>query len=130
MLVSFFAAALALQAAPAPVEAPAAPPTASLDRLTPEQATAARCAIAFAAVGRWQKAGDPRGADYPDMVAGGGREFFVRVMAKLMSEAGLTRDDVIALASGGADEYEGPEGAQAVAALMPTCQAMKTAAGL
>ena len=130
MTISALFAALALQAAPAPLEAPAASPTASLNRLTPEQATAARCAIAFAAVGHWQKAGDPRGADYPDMVAGGGREFFVQVMAKLMSEAGLSRDDVIVLASGGAEAYDGPEGAKAVAALMPACQAMKAAAGL
>jgi hypothetical protein len=130
MITPFLAAALALQAAPAPAQPPAAPSTASLDQLTPEQATAARCAIAFAAVGRWQKADDPRGASYPDMVTGGGREFFVQVMAKLMGEAGLSRDDVIALAARGAEEYDKPEGAQAIAALMPTCQAMKSAAGL
>lgn len=123
--------ALALQAAPA-APPPAAPPerAITLDQLPIAQAAAARCAIAFATVSRWQKAGDPRGAAYPDMEAGAGREFFVQVMAKLMDEAGLTRDNVIALAFGGVEDHDKPDGAERVAALMPACQTMKSAAGL
>jgi len=138
MLTPLLAAALALQAAPAaPPPAAAAPPPPSppesaitLDQLPIAQASVARCAIAFATVGRWQKAGDPRGSAYPDMEAGAGREFFVQVMAKLMDEAGLTRDNVITLAFDGVEDHDKPGGAERVAALMPNCQTMKSAAGL
>ena len=126
--------ALALQAAPAaptPAAPPAAPePVITLDQLPIAQAAAARCAIAFATVSRWQKAGDPRGAAYPGIDAGAGREFFVQVMAKLMDEAGLTRDNVVALAFAGVEDHDKPGGAERVAALMPACQTMKSAAGL
>lgn len=134
MLKPLLAAALALQAAPAaplPPPPPAPPESAiTLDQLPIAQASTARCAIAFATVSRWQKAGDPRGSAYPDIEAGAGREFFVQVMAKLMDEAGLTRDNVIMLAFDGAEDHDKPGGAERVAALMPTCQTMKSAAGL
>ncbi len=132
MLMPLLAAALALQDAPAPAPAdPPAPQSAvTIDQLPIEQAAAARCAIAFATVSRWQRAGDPRGQAYPDMEAGGGREFFVQVMAKLMEEAGLSRDDVVALAVSGVEDHDRPDGAERVAALMPACQSMKSAAGL
>ncbi len=129
--------ALALQAAPATV--PADPALSDeqvqqsaimIDQLPITQAAAARCAIAFATVSRWQKADDPRGTAYPDMEAGGGREFFVQVMAKLMDEAGLTRDNVVALAFAGVENHDKPDGAAQVAAMMPACQTMKSAAGL
>jgi len=128
----FVFGALALQDAPAPAPAdrPAPQSTVRMDQLPIEQAAAARCAVAFATVSRWQKAGDPRGASYPDMEAGGGREFFVQVMAKLMDEAGLSRDDVIALAASGVEEHDRPDGAERIAAMMPACQSMKSAAGL
>jgi hypothetical protein len=132
MLITLFAAALALQDVPAPVPADpsAMQPAITLDQLSIEQSAAARCAIAFAAVSRWQKAGDPRGAAHPDMEAGGGREFFVQVMAKIMDEAGLTRQSIIALAADGFESYDKPEGAERLAAMMPACQMMKSAAGL
>lgn len=136
MLTPLLAAALALQAAPAPATAPSsgdpsAPQSAiTLDQLPIAQAAAARCAIAFATVSRWQKAGDPRGSAYPDVETGAGREFFVQVMAKLMDEAGLTRDNVVALAFDGVEDHDKPDGAERVAALMPACQTMKSAAGL
>jgi hypothetical protein len=131
MLISLLAATLALQTAPAPPPADLREPQSAvtLEQLPIEQAAAARCAIAFATVSRWQNAGDARGAAYPDL-ASGGREFFVRVMAKLMDEAGLTRADVIALASRGVEDHEKPDGAERVAAMMPACQTMKSAAGL
>lgn len=130
MITSLLAAALALQTAPAlpPADPPA--PAITIDQLQIEQAAAARCAIAFATVSRWQKADDPRGESYPNMETGGGREFFVQVMAKLMDEAGLTRDNVIALAFDGVEDHNKSDGAERVAAMMPACQAMKSAAGL
>ena len=134
MLMPFFVAALALQDAPAaamPRGDLSAPQSAvTLDQLPIEQAAAARCAIAFAAVSRWQKVGDARGAAYADMEAGGGREFFVQVMAKLMDDAGLSREDVVALAFRGVEDHDRPDGAEQVAARMSACQAMKSAAGL
>lgn len=132
MLMPLLAAALALQDAPAP--APADPPalqsSITIDQLPIEQAAAARCAIAFATVSRWQKEGDPRGTAYPDMEAGGGREFFVQVMVKLMDEAKLSRDDIVALAVRGVEEHNKPDGAERVAAMMPACNSMKSDAGL
>lgn len=134
MLTPLLAAVLALQAAPGPVTPSgdhSAPQSAiTIDQLPIAQSAEARCAIAFATVSRWQKLGDPRGAAYPDAEAGGGREFFVQVMAKLMDEAGLTRDDVIALAFAGVEDHDKPGGAERVAAMMPACQTMKSAAGL
>lgn len=132
MLTSLLAAALALQAAP---ESPApdvsgANAVVTLDALPLEHAAAARCAVAFATVSRWQKAGDARGEGYPDIEAAGGREFFVRVMAKLMEDTGLGREDIIALSTRAADENEGEGGPQRIKAMMPACNLMKTAAGL
>lgn len=127
MPISILAAALALQAAPAPDASPVA---ITIDTLPIEQAAAARCAIAFATVTRWQKTGDPRGQAYPDAESGGGREFFVQVMAKLMDEAGLTRDDVVKLSIRGVEDNDNPEGKTRIAQMMPACELMKSAAGL
>lgn len=126
----FVLGALALQDAPAaPPAAPAEAPF-TLEQLPIEQAAAARCAIAYATIGRWQRAGDARGEAYPDVAAGGGREFFVQVMAKLMDEAGLSRENVVALATRGVEEHDTPKGGERIAAMMPACQMMKSAAGL
>ncbi|MCZ8370892.1 MAG: hypothetical protein O9293_13185 [Porphyrobacter sp.] len=131
MLTTLLAATLALQ--DAPVTATPEPPaemSVSLDALPIEQAAAARCAIAFATISRWQKAGEERGKAYPDMEAGGGREFFVRVMARLMDEAGLTRENIAALSVSEAQCNDAPEGAARLARMMPACEMMKSAAGL
>ena len=131
MLTPLLAAALALQDAP---PEPAAPPTSaeiiSLDDLPIDQAAAARCAIAFATVSRWQKAGDARGSAYPDMEAGGGREFFVRTMAQLMDTAGWTRDGIVELTFREVAATDNPAGEARIKAMMPACQMMKSAAGL
>lgn len=132
MLMPLLVAMLAAQPAaesPAP-SASGANAVVSLDALPLEHAAAARCAVVFATVSRWQKVGDARGSDYPDIEAAGGREFFVRVMAKLMEDTGLGRDDIIALSTRAADENEGEGGAARVKAMMPACNLMKTAAGL
>ena len=122
------AAALALQAAPVPAPPPAE--TITLDDLPIEQAAAARCAIAYATVGRWQATGDARGRGFADVAAGGGREFFVQVMVRLMDDAGLTRTHVEALAARGFAENDTPDGLRRVEAMMPACELMKSAAGL
>lgn len=132
MLMPAIAAALALQSAPAPVPADPSVPTSrvTLEQLPIEQAAAARCAIAFATVSRWQKDGDARGQAYAPADMEGGREFFVRVMARLMEEAGLSREDVVAMAGRGFEEHDRAGGAERVAAMMPACRTMKSAAGL
>ncbi|MFU7529674.1 hypothetical protein [Qipengyuania sp. ASV99] len=128
----FFAALLLLQGAPtaiAPAEADemAVP---SLDQIPIEQAAAPRCGVAFALVGRWQRAGEPRGSAYPDMNSEGGREFFVRSMAGLMDSQGISREAVAAMVAAEAESLATPEGEQKVAAMMPACLLMKQSAGL
>ncbi|WP_066527063.1 hypothetical protein [Erythrobacter sp. CCH5-A1] len=132
MLTPLLAAALAIQTAPeSPVPAtPEGNEVVTIDLLPLEHAAAARCAVAFATVSRWQREGDARGAGYPDIAATGGREFFVRVMAKIMEDTGLGREDVIALTTRAADDNEAAGGAERVKAIMPACVMMKSAAGL
>jgi hypothetical protein len=127
MLTTILAAALMLQAAP---DAPAPQAVFDLDSLPVAQATAARCAIAFATVSRWQKSGEARGSAYPDMETTGGREFFVQAMAQLMDAANLTREDVVALSLRELDANSTPEGEARLSAMMPACLMMKSAAGL
>ena len=136
MMISLSAAlALALQSAPAgapPAGSTEAEPTpiASLDELPIEQATAPRCAIAFALVSRWQKSGDPRGAGYADLEADGGREFFVQAMAVLMDATGMTREQVSTLTFYEVGQLDNPDGEQRLAAMMPACLLLKQSAGL
>ncbi|WP_296721528.1 hypothetical protein [Erythrobacter sp.] len=124
MIHALIAAALTLQAAPA---APA--PPVSLEDLTLQQSAALRCAVAFAFVSDWQKAGDARGAAGPlGLDQDGGREFFVRTIAQLMDDRGLDRRgafDLIALQ--GERLKASPDD---IPAMMPACLLMKSAAGL
>lgn len=126
MIETLIAAALTLQAAPA---APAPAPPVSLEDLTLQQSAALRCAVAFAFVSDWQKAGDARGAAGPQgLDQDGGREFFVRTMAQLMDDRGLDRRsafDLIALQ--GERLKASPDD---IPAMMPACLLMKSAAGL
>lgn len=136
MLALLFAAALALQDAPIivevtpQVEPPRPEDFVVIDALPLEQAAAVRCAITFATIGRWQKAGDARGAAYPDMEAAGGREFFVQAMAKLMDDTGLSRAAIMALTFREVANHDNPEGEARIKALMPACELMKSTAGL
>ncbi|MFM7402633.1 MAG: hypothetical protein ACKO1N_00780 [Erythrobacter sp.] len=137
MIALAIAAALALQDTP-----PAAAPEllvpepsrlegfVTIDQLPIEQAAAARCAIAYATVSKWQKSGDGRGGAYPDIEAAGGREFFVRTMARLMEEAGLTREGIVDLAFREVSNNDNPEGEARIKAIMPACELMKSASGL
>ncbi len=129
MLTPLLAAALALQDAPAR-PAPEVPADVTLESLPIDQAAAARCAIAYATVSRWQKMQDARGKGFPDIEAAGGREFFVRVMAKLMEDTGLTRDAIVTLSARAVQDNEAPDGAARIKAMMPACELMKSAAGL
>lgn len=133
MIAPLLVAMLALQNAPAPDLAPAPAETAapfSLDSLPLEQAATARCALAFATVSRWQRIGDARGEAYANIEASGGREFFVRAMARLMDDAGLTREGIMALAASEVNSNSTPQGGERIAGMMPACELMKSAAGL
>jgi hypothetical protein len=127
MVTTFLTAAMLLQGTP---RAPAPPPAMiAIDELPIENAAAARCAVAYATIGHWQKTGDVRGKAYPDVAARGGREFFVQVMAKLI-DTGLTRENIAMIAAEGLKRNDTPEGTEQVARMMPACEMMKAAAGL
>lgn len=123
-----FAAALLLQAAPLP--SPPPPETITLEDLSAEQAAAARCAVAFATLARWQQTADPRAAGFAEGAGNGGREFFVQVIARLMDDAGLTRAHVQALTTREFAILDRPEGAGRLKAMMPACELMKSVSGL
>jgi hypothetical protein len=125
------AAALVLQDAPA--SAPAVRrgnATLTLDALPLDQAAAVRCAVAFATISSWQQTDDARAAGFADIAAAGGREFFVQVMARLMDDTGLSREDIVALTATAAQENEGKGGADRLKAMLPACQLLKSASGL
>ena len=113
--------AIAQDAAPAP-SAPEAEPFVMPELSTSQQA-AYSCAMTFALVSKWQKAGDERGAPYPDMESEGGREYFVRTMAALMDELGLDRARVMQMAIAGVAAAEA-EGAETVEQRMSACSLM------
>lgn len=124
-LLAALAPALLAQAAASPPP----PPVTDLAQLPVTEATAPRCAIAFAIVGQWQKAGEPRGAQWPDMTGSGAREFFVQAMAALMDARRLDREAVLALVAREAERLKGA-GDAGIAAMMPACLSIKQAAGL
>jgi hypothetical protein len=133
MIHAFFAVlgpALLLQAAP-PASASAEPPAVIRDlaQLPISEATGPRCAVAFAAVGQWQAAGEARGAKWPDMAAAGGREFFVQMMAALMDKHGLDREALTQVVVRERERMQ-QGGDEQIAAMMPACLMFKQAAGL
>lgn len=108
---------LALQAAPATV----APPSLSL-----EQNTALRCAAAFALTAEAQARGDAAATALPPL-AGRGREYFVRVSARLMDELELDRPRLSSLLHNHASALiEGKDATVVARACLP----MLDAAGL
>lgn len=108
-------AALALASAPAPAPA-----------LAPPQAAALRCGVVFALGTRMQADGKPAAAAWPAL-ATRGREYFVRVFARLMDDIGASREQLTALA--GAETSTLGDDAAVVAA-MPACLALLDAAGV
>ena len=113
--------------AQAPAAAP--PPITDLAQLPVTEATGPRCAIAFAIVGQWQKAGEARGRQWPDMASSDMREFFVQTMAGLMDAQRLDRDALKGVI-GREGQRLAAAGDGAVAAMMPACLEVKRAAGL
>lgn len=110
----FASVALAMQAMPAP-------PALSL-----EQSAALRCAAAFALTAEAQGRGDAAAGALPPL-AGRGREYFVRVSARLIDELGLERQQLASLLQGQARQLA-QEGNGATVAR--ACLPMLDAAGL
>lgn len=108
-------AALTLAAAPTPAPS-----------LTPPQSAALRCGVVFALGARMQADGKPAASAWPALGTRG-REYFVRVFARLMDDTGATRDQLTALAG---RETAAVKDDAAVAAAMPACLALLDAAGV
>ena len=107
-LALLFAAPLLAQDVPAPL-----PP------LTIAQQTSLRCSAAFAMVAAGQAKGEADTLSYPSL-AKRGREYFVRVAARVMDETGATREQLQALMLGEATAIRA-EGPKSLSALMPPC---------
>lgn len=119
MITTLIASTLLLSAQ-APAEAAPAP------ELTLQQRTGLRCGTAFALVSYGQDIGNEAALAYPDL-AQRGKEFFVRVSAQAMDEAGLDRQQIAAIVTAEAQSLS--EG-DALAAIMPGCLALLDASGL
>lgn len=113
-----FLTALTLAAAPGPA---AAPPV-----LTSPQAAALRCGVAFAVGARMQADGVGAAAGWPPL-ATRGREYFVRVLARLIDDTGASRETLAGMAAREAPALQEPA---AVAAAMPACLALLDASGV
>ena len=111
-------APLSLQAAPV-VPAP-------LVQLTQENAALLRCSAAFALVSFGQANGNEASMRWPALDPRG-QEFFVRSMAKLMDDTGLSRDEVSQLASAEAQRLLDEDQVDGV---MPACLLMLEASGV
>ncbi|TNE32617.1 MAG: hypothetical protein EP350_05760 [Alphaproteobacteria bacterium] len=109
----------ALLAAQVPANAP-------IPTLSPEAQAALRCSAAFALVSYGQERGDESSAKWPDLDARG-REFFVRVMAQLIDETGLDREQVAEMAK---VEAQRLLDANEVDQVMPACLTMLENSGL
>ena len=92
---------------------------ASLPPLTIAQQTSLRCSAAFAMVAAGQAKGEADTLSYPSL-AKRGREYFVRVAARVMDETGATREQLQALMLGEATAIRA-EGPKSLSALMPPC---------
>lgn len=114
LALALFVPALALAAAPV-LAAPRA--------LNGDEHAALRCAVAFAQVAAGQARGDAAMKRFPPMIPRG-REFFVRLAARLMDEAGLDEAGVKAAAEAEAAALRN-EGGPARA--MPFCQTVLAA---
>ncbi|MBD59337.1 MAG: hypothetical protein CL808_04350 [Citromicrobium sp.] len=86
---------IALQAAPGATDA-APPASAAVQTPSPlpaDQQGALRCSAAFALIADRQRQGDEAALAYPPL-GERGREFFVQSGARLMDDAGLTRETI------------------------------------
>ena len=93
--------------------------------LSMQQQTAMRCSVAIAMAAERQKAGkgDPARPDLSQR----GREFFVRSLARLMEETGMTRQALMQAATQEAADLQDGGNLEQV---MPACLLMLNASGL
>jgi len=130
MPITLSTALAALLLAPSAVPSEDAPaPITDLAQLPITEATAPRCAIAFAIVSQWQQEGDPRGQGWPYMQTGGAREFFVQAMAALMDAQRLDRSALLGVVARESERLQA-DGDDRIGAMMPACLSIKQAAGL
>ncbi len=134
MLSAILSAALAASGTTAAqdsaVASPSVPPaiTMELVDLPIARQAALRCAAAIAIATEMQRAGNAAGKDWPDLLADSrGREFFVRSVAGLMDETGLTREAIALRGRKEALELQQPGRLDEV---MPACLLMLDASGL
>ena len=116
--------ALLLVAAQAPSLAPAQ--AAKSEALKPEQELALTCSAALATTAVRQSQGDEAALRYPAL-GERGREFFVRVSAKVMDETGMSRAAISERLTDIATQLKKPGKLDAV---MPSCIDMLDASGL
>lgn len=100
--------------------APAAEPA-----LTPPQAAALRCGVVFALGAKMQADKAPLAADWPPLGTRG-KEYFVRVTAKLIDDTGASRETLAAMAMRQLPALSEPA---ALAAAMPGCLTLLEASG-
>lgn len=86
-------ATTAQAAPPAPQFTPTPGPAPDFSKLTEDHKAALRCAAAFAIVATEQARGEKEAIAYPPL-AYRGKEYFVRVSAQVMEQAGLSRETV------------------------------------
>lgn len=100
--------------------APAAEPV-----LTAPQADALRCGVVFALGARLQAESSPLAAGWPALGTRG-KEYFVRVTARLMDDTGANRETLVAMAMRHVAALNAPA---ATAAAMPGCLPLLDASG-
>lgn len=127
MIKSALAAALvlapvSLQAAPAQPVMPRTPQV----QLSQENAALLRCSAAFALVSYGQENGNEAALRWP-VLDPRGQEFFVRSLAKLMDDTGLSRDEISQLASAEAQRLLDEDQVDQV---MPACLLMLDTSGV
>ena len=119
------ALAAALIFAPISVQAVPSAPAPQIE-LSLENAALLRCSAAFALVSFGQESGNEAALKWPQLDPRG-QEFFVRSLAKVMDDTGLTRDEVSQLASAEAQRLLDEDQIDAV---MPGCLLMLDASGV
>ena len=118
--------AVSLQAAPVPAAPPATTPANPTAQLSLEQRTALRCAAAFALGAEAQARGDPQAANLPPL-AQRGREYFVRLSARIMDDTGLPRGAIAAALVTEAEQLVSRDERHSA---VPPCLVLLDAAGL
>lgn len=119
-MLTFLAPALLLAQAPVPDVGGISMP------LNIQQRSALRCSLAIAMAAEQQRAGTPADPAWPDLTERG-REFFVRSLAQLMEDTGLTREGLVERAL---PELDALKQSGQLAQVMPACLLLLDASGL